>query len=125
MKRCLFAERHSAQAVLRRDDGGLPTVPGHPRLGPGPAQPPHDRGRIYLRRQKSRMSNVLSDVMSPVLPGRHPLHEPVSLHGVAQHPHLTGVQPVQDHGPATPASGQRCWGGKSWFLRLWAEGVMS
>lgn len=52
-----------------------------------------------------------------VCAGCDPVHEPVSLHSVAPHPHLTGLQPVQDDGPETPPSGQRCGGGEAWPRR--------
>lgn len=47
--------------------------------------------------------------------GRHPVHEPFTLHGLTQHPRLPGVQPVQNNGPAAPAGGERGGRGESEF----------
>lgn len=59
------------------------------------------------------------DVFFCCILGCHPLHESVSLHSVTQHPHLSGVQLVQDNGSKTLTSGQRCW--RSKHLLAWIQ----
>lgn len=49
--------------------------------------------------------------------GRHPIHEPFTLHRLTQHPRLPSVQPVQNDGPAAPAGGERGGRGESEFRR--------
>lgn len=112
------AECHAAQVVIHRGDWRLPTLPGHPWCWPRHAQPPHDRGRNTITVEfKEKVEfplnlELLSKMILPVFPGCHPLHEHKSIHSFTQHPNLPGVQPVQNHGPATPTSGQRCWRSK-------------
>ena len=66
-------------------------------------QPPSHPGRAGL----AAGHRVLSSA------GRHPIHEPRTLHCFTQHPRLTSVQPVQDDGPETSASGERSGRGES------------